>query len=564
MVTESNFNFVRAMIFNRKVAEEYLKLIESGEMSEEKSVIRRRLEQFRKNDLNSDKVPEKRRAEFKSNIEYLLDNITQTSKIANYITDTIDGKYQPLIDFLSAQNVSISQRNKRHKRFKNELFNHSKKEEFEKYVLQNEEVRESIIGQVLKMSSNKNTTQIQQESDISDDQAIEYIKYILTSKNFVASQRPKLFPRTSDNKVFQPIQNMPKLFPALNFLLNNEKFDEEYEWMNEAPTNLKLQLTIKKLSENLGNKDATGVQALFNKIVRKIRTSKTGTKDVGQLSSATTGEGGLRNINKFLSELKKPKYENEKNQFKTLLTNQRVASRAILNTEWQMIVDYFDEKDGARNKLKEYLKTGNDEENPNPNPILAIKTIKDIRRIFNTEDKKRVFKEMTLSKDGQTRRVKNAQEIELLSELFYSITSAKDILTEKFTDEFFEKYKKEYTLLTDGKYNASREELPDILEFLIEVDLYYVKGNQMLVNYASKELADADNKVYDAETFTTELGNALITLLKICSEHYPTIRKDFIDATKKTMVQQSRTTDINSYEAIIDFFDKNNLLMEEK
>lgn len=575
----SNSDFVRAIISNRKLSEIYLQGLNDNTVPETKAVVRNRLKKFKQNDLNN--VPEKKRATYEENLNYLLENIKEVDRLTEYINDTMNGNYQPLIDFLNATDKSLRQKRRIHKTFKDKLDTHPKKEEFKKYILENEQAKKSIIGKLLNISSEKNTKEI--KTDIEDKVAIEYLKYILTSKDFVEKQRKDLFPKSNlSNGKFEPIEKNTRLFPALSFLLNNEQFDKEYTWVNEAPSNLRLKLTIKKLTKNIEDKNAVGVQKLFNSTVRKTKSSRTGIRDVGQRTGATVGEGTLRNINVFLKKLEEEKNKSFKKEFNNLLLNQRVPSKAILNTEWQLIVDYLDGKAESRSKLQNYLKRGDDKKGddkkePKPNPILGIKKIQDVKRILNTKDKIQVFKEMALSKrtfdketkeeidkESLTRRVKNQQEIELLSSLFYRQETAKDILLEKFNEDFFEEFKETKTFLTDNKYNASREELPDILEFIEEVEFSY--HDTTLLSKAFEKIENANNTkpVYDLNTgiSTTALGDALLDLLEVCSDQYPNIRKSFISSIKKSMKDQSTSSALDSYDSIMNWFENKKLLSE--
>ena len=122
------------------------------------------------------------------------------------------------------------------------------------------------------------------------------------------------------------------------------------------------------------------------------------------------------------------------------------------------------------------------------------------------------------------------------------------------------------TFLTDGKYNPSREELPDIIEFLESVEEDY--NNVPYAEVSSPPILGNAFKIVDKASneemlidgiLASPLEEALKDLLTVCAKQYKPIRKSFINAIKDSMVVESKR---NSTSVIMDWFKDKNLLEE--
>ena len=109
--------------------------------------------------------------------------------------------------------------------------------------------------------------------------------------------------------------------------------------------------------------------------------------------------------------------------------------------------------------------------------------------------------------------------------------------------------KKTKTMLTDNVYNLSKLELPDLIEFMIDVELYY-HNDKYAEGNSDHILGDTTNPILEVSTIMeadsegklfSPLEVLLEKILKTCAEQYPKIRKSFINAIKEAMKMQSET-----------------------
>ena len=478
----------------------------------------------------------------------------------DYINEVISGNIKRTIEFLNHSNT-LSRPTRLKLQFKEAVNASPRKKEFMDYILTNEEAKNSIIGKLFNLNSKSSTVAIKNINSISTDNAIGYLKYIMTSSDFNKKQRKQLFPRTSADKEFEPIKQNAKLIPVLSFLLDNNTFDREYSWSNKIPSNLKLQMGLGVLAENHAKKtsNATGVQKLYDNFVEKQDTSK-GETDIGATSVATkvSRVGRLRNVNAFLKELDKKKNETEKTEFNNLLSTQKVPSSTILGDDWQLIADFINTTEGSRKALQNRLE--------NEGPILAIKTVRDVNKILppksdqNDGAARQAFLNMT-SHTGRTegqwivetstnRRVTNKKELDSLNALFNKVDKDIKLLSSILgNNAFMDDVKKTKTMLTDNVYNLSKLELPDLIEFMIDVELYY-HNDKYAEGNSDHILGDTTNPILEVSTIMeadsegklfSPLEVLLEKILKTCAEQYPKIRKSFINAIKEAMKMQSET-----------------------
>jgi hypothetical protein len=522
-------------------------------------------------DIN-DITPSKQE-DYERRIKYLMDNIpiekfTDSTTYETPLLEAMQGNTEKLIGLLEGANIGIRENQKRKKKFNSFLNKHPQKEEFLSYVNSNEKLKNSIIGQTLGLSTSAARGEIKQRNDIVDAYAIEYLEFIMTTRELTQVQRRKLFPKDSENRAFEPIMNLTKLFPALNFLLKNEEFDLNFNWKNEAPNKLRQELVLSQLASNLELVGATGVQGLFNDIVTRQKTSRKGLEDTPDMVSSTKNTiGRFRNIDKFFEKLNKD--NDAKEEFNNMIENTRSPSKALLESDWELVKDFLEGKDGSRKALKDRLNVTN---------ILAIEKVGDIRKIFGDKkdalykNKTEAFLGMSRIKgakiteseeDTWARRMKNQQDLKLLEDLFYKTQESSEILMANIKTDQTTKFK---TFLTDGKYNPSREELPDIIEFLESVEEDYnnvpyaeVSSSPILGNAFKKVDKASNEEMLIDGILASPLEEALKNLLTVCAKQYKPIRKSFINAIKDSMVSESKR---NSTSVIMDWFKDKNLLEE--
>ena len=550
-----------------------LESIKNNDTEVSNKIIRNRLEKLVL--TNGDGTPLRNAVAIKERIDFALGKdengeyrIPKEQKYKKYIDEVLAGNIEKLVKLLEAQGLTSQHRNKIKDTFIQAVNNSPRKKEFMTYILNNPEAKKSIIGKIFKLNLDEDTSEIKGRTSINDTIAIDYITFIMTNSKFKVTARAELFPKDSGGSTFGPIKENTRIFPALSFLLTNKIFDKEYTWTNPISSNLKLEMTLKQLMNNYTNKKDTkagGLQLLFNKHVTKQKSSAKETEDIGQLRSAGSRVGRFRGTNVFLKELNKNINEAEKEEFNNLLSNQTVSSAAISLEDWQLVVDFLDKKDNSLGNLKEKLKG---------EPILAIKSIRDVNKILDTDEKKDKFRGMkgvSQTQEGATiaiKRVTNKEDLELLDGLFNTTQLGADILTEKFDDKFIIQFKKTKTMLTDGRYNLSKLELPDVIEFMEDIELHYhndlyAEGNsQHLLHKAFEVLDTVKNEMVTTEDGKMEnpLQIALINILEVCSTQYPEIRKSFINAIKDAMQKESQR---KNHTPIITWF-KDNKLMEEK
>tara|TARA_R110002049_G_scaffold104424_4_gene250886 strand:- start:235 stop:1941 length:1707 start_codon:yes stop_codon:yes gene_type:complete len=520
-------------------------------------------------DIN-DITPSKQE-DYERRIKYLMDNIpiekfTDSTTYETPLLEALQGNTEKLIQLL--EGAKPRQNRRRREKFNSFLNKHPQKEKFLSYVNSNEKLKNSIIGQTLGLSTSAATGEIKQRNDIVDAYAIEYLEFIMTTRELTQVQRRKLFPKDSENRAFEPIMNLTKLFPALNFLLKNEEFDLNFNWKNEAPNKMRQELVLSQLASNLELVGATGVQGLFNDIVTRQKTSRKGLEDTPDMVSSTKNTiGRFRNIDKFFEKLNKD--NDAKEEFNNMIENTRSPSKALLDSDWELVKDLLEGKDGSRKALKDRLNVTN---------ILAIEKVSDIRKIFGDkkdasyQNKKDAFIGMSRIKgakiteseeDTWARRMKNQQDLELLEDLFYKTQKSSEILMANIKTDQTTKFK---TFLTDGKYNPSREELPDIIEFLESVEEDY--NNVPYAEVSSPPILGNAFKIVDKASneemlidgiLASPLEEALKNLLTVCAKQYKPIRKSFINAIKDSMVSESKR---NSTSVIMDWFKDKNLLEE--
>tara|TARA_R110002050_G_C8951895_1_gene513447 strand:+ start:111 stop:1817 length:1707 start_codon:yes stop_codon:yes gene_type:complete len=520
-------------------------------------------------DIN-DITPSKQE-DYERRIKYLMDNIpiekfTDSTTYETPLLEALQGNTEKLIQLL--ESAKPRQNRRRREKFNSFLNKHPQKEKFLSYVNSNEKLKNSIIGQTLGLSTSAATGEIKQRNDIVDAYAIEYLEFIMTTRELTQVQRRKLFPKDSENRAFEPIMNLTKLFPALNFLLKNEEFDLNFNWKNEAPNKMRQELVLSQLASNLELVGATGVQGLFNDIVTRQKTSRKGLEDTPDMVSSTKNTiGRFRNIDKFFEKLNKD--NDAKEEFNNMIENTRSPSKALLDSDWELVKDLLEGKDGSRKALKDRLNVTN---------ILAIEKVSDIRKIFGDkkdasyQNKKDAFIGMSRIKgakiteseeDTWARRMKNQQDLELLEDLFYKTQKSSEILMANIKTDQTTKFK---TFLTDGKYNPSREELPDIIEFLESVEEDY--NNVPYAEVSSPPILGNAFKIVDKASneemlidgiLASPLEEALKNLLTVCAKQYKPIRKSFINAIKDSMVSESKR---NSTSVIMDWFKDKNLLEE--
>ena len=330
-------------------------------------------------DIND--VPPSKQEDYERRIKYLMDNIPIETTFKTPLLEAMQGNTEKLIGLLEGteqeqqQNIHIQHLRKRRRKFRNFLNKHPQKEKFLSYVNSNEKLKNSIIGQTLGLSTSAATGEIKQRNDIVDAYAIEYLEFIMTTRELTQVQRRKLFPKDSENRAFEPIMNLTKLFPALNFLLKNEEFDLNFNWKNEAPNKMRQELVLSQLASNLQLVGATGVQGLFNDIVTRQKTSRKGLEDTPDMVSSTKNTiGRFRNIDKFFEKLNKD--NDAKEEFNNMIENTSSPSKALLDSDWELVKDFLEGKDGSRKALNDRLNVTN---------ILAIEKVGDIRKIFGTK-----------------------------------------------------------------------------------------------------------------------------------------------------------------------------------
>ena len=538
--------------------------------------------------VNINDAVESKREDYKRRIKYLMDNIPLENKHEIPLQQALNGNFEKLIDILEGWEQSSNRTNKnrgkvphprkiseRQKKFKSFLNKHPKKSEFLSYVNANEKLKNSIVGKTLGLT-NSTGKEIKQRSDIIDNYAIEYIEYIMTTRDIKGpNKRIELFPKDSQNKKFEPIVNLTKLFPALNFLLKNKELNENFNWKNEAPDKRRQDMVIRRLTKNMGVKDATGVQGLFNSIVRQQKSNRTGLEDTpDMISSSGSSVGRFRYIDKFFLALNTNKNVDAKKEYNDMINNIKTPSKAIAESDWELILNYLKPKEDGKipSKVKASLRKRLELSN-----ILAIEKVRDIDRIFDTKQKKtdenekiKAFEGMGRGKTARleigdeqeySRRVKNQSDLLLLEDLFYIEKTPSEIIMIVADTE---QYKNAKTFLTDGKFNASKEELPDILEFLEEVEEAYhnspyVEGDDThKVKDAFRLIDNASNKEeFINNELISPLEIALEKVLQICYEQYGEIRKSFINAIKDSMVEASK---LNTNDAVMNWFEDKNLL----